>query len=78
VNALLVDQCKTNICSDQYYTACSPLSCTYSIEERVSLIYIVTVIIGLYGGLTVALKLVGPLMMETGHYFIRYRPQRID
>ncbi|UJR29650.1 hypothetical protein I4U23_017198 [Adineta vaga] len=40
-----------------YYLSCSPLSCQYSYVTRNSIIYIITKFLGLYGGLTVGLKL---------------------
>ena len=39
-----------------YYSICAPLTCRYSYSERNSPLYIITTILGLYGGLTVGLK----------------------
>ncbi|CAF4015884.1 unnamed protein product [Rotaria sp. Silwood1] len=79
VDNLLIDKLESNVSYEQYYAVCSPLSCTYSINKRVNPIYIITVIIGLYGGLTVALKLVTSLLMEIQYYFmIIIRRRRIE
>ncbi|CAF1381337.1 unnamed protein product [Adineta ricciae] len=39
-----------------YYEKCAPTSCSYSYSERFSLIYIVTMLTSLYGGLTMVLR----------------------
>jgi hypothetical protein len=41
-----------------------PLSCTYTITEQPNLIYIITTIIGLFGGLNVALKVIVPALVK--------------
>ncbi|CAF3917155.1 unnamed protein product [Rotaria sordida] len=61
INELMIVQWETNVNYDQYYLSCAPLQCNYSIHERVSLMYIVTTIIGLFGGLTVVLKIFVPI-----------------
>lgn len=52
-----------------YYKACSPIECTYTLTKRGDLIYVVTTLIGLFGGLLVALKFVSPLMIDVYRYF---------
>ena len=78
VDILLIDRWETNVSYENYFTTCSSLSCTYAIEERVSPIYIITAIIGLYGGLTVALKLAAPILVKIGQYFIIHRQNRVQ
>lgn len=41
-----------------YYSSCSPSSCEYSYAARNSFLYILTTLLGLYGGLTVGLKFI--------------------
>ncbi|CAF3367477.1 unnamed protein product [Rotaria sp. Silwood1] len=77
VDRLLVDQWETNVSYEQYYRACTPLSCTYTIRERRNLAYIITSIIGLYGGLTIVLKLIVPELVKIGQYLIMRRRQAL-
>ncbi|CAF4273818.1 unnamed protein product, partial [Rotaria sordida] len=64
INELMIVQWETNVNYDQYYLSCASLQCNYSIHERVSLMYIVTTIIGLFGGLTVVLKIFVPILAK--------------
>jgi len=41
-----------------YYSACAPMKCQYTYNKRNNLIYIIASLLGLYGGLTIGLKLV--------------------
>ncbi|UJR24291.1 hypothetical protein I4U23_027258 [Adineta vaga] len=77
VDRLLIDEWKFNISYENYYRTCSPRSCRYSIEERADPLYIIITIIGFYGGLTVALKIVAPLLMNIGRHFFRRFQNRI-
>jgi hypothetical protein len=47
-----------------YYKQCHPLECQYTYRSRLSLMYMITTIIGLIGGLTVATRLVAPLIVK--------------
>ena len=77
VDRLLIDEWKFNISYEHYYDSCSPRSCQYFIEERADILYIIITIIGFYGGLTVALKIIAPLLMNIGQYFFRRFQNRI-
>ncbi|CAF2635901.1 unnamed protein product [Rotaria sp. Silwood2] len=82
IDGLLVDQWETAVSYEQYFETCAPLSCTYTVRQRPDLAYIITSIIGLYGGLTVVLKLTVPGLVNLGQYLIMgsrqaFRPTRI-
>jgi hypothetical protein len=49
---------------ESYFNQCHPLKCQYTYQSRLILIYMITTIIGLIGGLTVALKLLAPLIVK--------------
>ncbi|UJR12163.1 hypothetical protein I4U23_016340 [Adineta vaga] len=40
-----------------YYTACAPANCVYRLTERFNIIYVITTILGLFGGLNISLKI---------------------
>lgn len=64
MDALMVDRWTTNITYEHYYAACAPLSCTYVVRERANPIYMITTIIGFFGGLNVSLKLIVHLFVK--------------
>jgi hypothetical protein len=78
MDALMIDRWEPNIIYEDYYAACAPLSCTYVIKGRTSPIYIITTIIGFFGGLTVAGKIIVPVLMKIGQYLIMCRRQRVE
>ena len=41
-----------------YFSECAPATCQYSYVERNDVIYMLTILLGLYGGLTIALRLI--------------------
>jgi len=78
MNELMVDRWERNITYEHYYATCAPTFCTYVPTERANPIYLITTIIGFYGGLTVALKMIVPVLVKFGRYLIMYRRQRIE
>ena len=53
-----------------YYAQCRPSECHYTVKRRNDVIYIVTTVIGLVGGLVTALKVMIPLVVKV----IRRKP----
>jgi hypothetical protein len=49
---------------DSFYNECQPKQCTYTVETRNDLIYIVTTFLGIVGGLVTVLKLVIPRLVK--------------
>ncbi|CAF1013034.1 unnamed protein product [Adineta ricciae] len=78
VDVLMIDQWESNIIYENYYTACSAPSCTYVIIEQVNLVYMITTIFGLYGGLTIAFKVIVPILMTIVQYLIMHRRRRVE
>ena len=48
-----------------YYAACAPIQCSYTLVRYNSFIYVITLLIGLQGGLTVALRLMAPFIVDS-------------
>ncbi|CAF2632924.1 unnamed protein product [Rotaria sp. Silwood2] len=55
---------KTNF--EGYYDKCSPLQCTYRTVHKNDFFYLITRVIGLFGGLSVALRIIAPLIVKLG------------
>ena len=64
VEKLFVEQWIVDVSYANFYQQCAPLSCSYTIQESNDATFIVTRILGLYGGLTVALRLLIPLLIQ--------------
>ncbi|CAF1649337.1 unnamed protein product [Adineta ricciae] len=68
VSRLMVDKWLRNVSFDSYYNACSPSSCTFQYERYNTFLYAVSTIVSVFGGLSLALKLlimIGLELMET-------------
>ena len=61
--SLMVEEWQWTTKYDQYYEACHPTECQYTVVGRNDAIYIVTTVIGLIGGLVTALKIIVPLLV---------------
>jgi hypothetical protein len=73
VNNLFLESWSTNISYALYYSKCRPLSCTYTDVERPSILAVIIRIVSLFGGLSVALRLIVPFLIG----LIRRKQRRI-
>ncbi|CAF5049793.1 unnamed protein product, partial [Rotaria sp. Silwood1] len=64
MNRLMVDSWKWNISFSSYYNRCSPSSCTYEYISRNDLFFVITTIIGIFGGLSLGLKLLNLVILR--------------
>ncbi|CAF4031596.1 unnamed protein product, partial [Adineta steineri] len=72
INEMMVEQFIPSVIYNSYYNACQPTECTYTYPAKNSIIYIVTTLIGLLGGLITVLKLIIPPVVM----FIRKKQER--
>ena len=68
VNEIMVEQWNREISYSFFYQQCRPASCSFTYTQRSDLIYIITTVVGLFGGLNVVLKLISPIIIKA---FIR-------
>lgn len=59
-----------------YFNACKPVSCTYSFVGRRNLLLVITIIIGIFGGLSDLLRLLIPVVVKIGRKINVVRRQR--
>jgi hypothetical protein len=75
VNNLMVEEWNSPETYNIYYGECQPAQCIYTYTARNDLIYIVTTLIGLLGGLITVLKLVVPRLVKSFmHCILKRRP----
>jgi hypothetical protein len=72
INEMMIEKWGDNINYSQYYEQCAPKLCTYSFTSRNNALYVFTTMIGLFGGLSVALRIIVPLIVT----WIRNRMRR--
>jgi hypothetical protein len=64
LDQLMVEQWNLSQFYDNYYNECQPAQCTYAHQAKNDIIYIVTTLVGLLGGLITVLKLVVPRLIK--------------
>ncbi|CAF1226590.1 unnamed protein product [Adineta steineri] len=64
LNSLMIEEWKSTQMYGQYYDECQPIECTYTIRTRNSVIYIITTIFGIIGGLITVLRCVVPQVVK--------------
>ena len=59
---LMVEQYNLSWSYDRFYTLCKPAYCIITYSQRSSIVYIITTVISLFGGLNVGLKIICPFL----------------
>ncbi|CAF0775172.1 unnamed protein product [Adineta steineri] len=68
VNELFIEQWQVNVSYSKFYEQCAPTYCSYTLETSPTFIYILTQTIGIYGGLTVALRYISLYTIQLASY----------
>lgn len=63
ISEMMIETWNDNINYSQYYGQCAPKLCTYFITSNTNVLYIFTTTIGLFGGLSVALRIIVPFVV---------------
>ncbi|CAF2751635.1 unnamed protein product [Rotaria sp. Silwood2] len=63
LNDLFIEQWNTMSSFEDYFVKCAPFACTYSSTQQNNFLYILTKLLGLYGGLTVFLRICVPFIV---------------
>ncbi|UJR20241.1 hypothetical protein I4U23_023372 [Adineta vaga] len=64
VGVLFIEKWSTRINHAAYFKQCLPTSCSYNYIQKFSSIYMVTLLLGLYGGLSFVLKWICPTILS--------------
>ena len=62
LNEIMVDSMTDAIRFELYYAQCNPTYCAYSYTHRFDILFVVTTIFGIFGGLSLILKLIAPVI----------------
>ncbi len=55
LNQIMIDEITSDIQFDLFYSQCNPAYCSYSYTHRFDALFIITTIIGIFGGLSFVL-----------------------
>jgi hypothetical protein len=61
---LFVDEWSTNISYSKYVAGCAVSFCTYTITDETNFSYTITLLISLYGGLTIVLRFIATFLVN--------------
>ncbi|CAF1391349.1 unnamed protein product [Adineta ricciae] len=78
IQNLFIEKWSTSMFYSLYYEQCSPLLCSFTSIEQFNVFYIITVILGLQGGLTIVLKWICPKLIQIGLNIYENRKKRIN
>ncbi|CAF3729742.1 unnamed protein product [Rotaria socialis] len=71
VQQMFIEQWSSNVSYDSFFEQCKPTSCSYALVERHAILDIATTLLGIYGGITVGLRLIAPLLVQFWHNIFR-------
>ncbi|CAF3135415.1 unnamed protein product [Rotaria sp. Silwood2] len=64
INELMIETWYENVHYEDYYQQCAPKQCFFLLTLHNNALYVITTVIGLFGGLSVALKIIVPLIVS--------------
>jgi hypothetical protein len=64
VNEMMIEEWNSSVSYTSFYQNCKPAFCSYTYQERSSMVYIITVLIGLLGGLSIVLRLISLFIVK--------------
>lgn len=68
----LIEEWEIEADFDRYYGACAPSQCVYTYSQRMDMLYLVTSIFSLLGGLTIIFRLLIPIGVRLVEWMISY------
>lgn len=63
LNELMIDEIISNVQFDLFYAQCNPAYCSYSYNQRFDALFIITTIIGIFGSISLAFKIIAPFIV---------------
>ena len=61
---LMIEENKTDVLYSSYYAECRPSYCSYSYSRRFHVLFMITLLVSAYGGISATLRLVIPLLIR--------------
>ena len=70
LDQLAVEEWKYEPTFEVYYKVCAPIKCTYTISQRMDILYTISTVVSFFGGLTVVFRLFIPMFVAFIHLVI--------
>ncbi|CAF1379801.1 unnamed protein product, partial [Rotaria sordida] len=78
INDLFVEQWATALNYSSYYKQCLPLLCSCTYIQKFNILYIITISLGLQGGLTIVLQWISPKLVRIIAKLYKNRKKRLN
>jgi hypothetical protein len=63
---LFIEEWHRNVSYEAYFNACRPIICSYTLSKHFDILYAVSMLLTIYGGLDIVLKIVIPIAFKLG------------
>ena len=71
VEELMLEKWAVSTSYEKFFSQCAPLSCSYTVENRFSWLFVVVTVLSVYGGLNKGLRLGLPTLVRLGLLVVR-------
>ena len=61
---MMIEEWNFSYSFDEFYHKCNPSFCSFTYEREINIVYIITTIVGLIGGINTVLKFIAPLIIK--------------
>jgi len=78
INELFVEEVLNKTDYTSYYRACAPVYCSYTYSRRFDWIYVATILLALFGGLSTVLRLITPFAIKFILFLHRRRSLQVE
>ena len=62
IPSMFLETWSSNLSYAAFFTQCHPLSCSYSVSQQKNTLQIITILLSIYGGLTMILRYIAPVL----------------
>ncbi len=69
-NEMMIEEWNYSYSFEKFYSKCKPSYCSFTYEKEINIVYIITIIISLIGGINAILRLISPLIIKIVFKFI--------
>ncbi|UJR24147.1 hypothetical protein I4U23_027113 [Adineta vaga] len=64
IKDIFIESWIINVSYEKFFQQCQPILCSFISQERYNLLYVITTLVGLYGGIVILLKLFVPFIIN--------------
>ncbi|CAF1524757.1 unnamed protein product [Adineta ricciae] len=76
IKSMLTDEWTAVVNYEKYFEQCAPSSCSYATTDQRNVHYAITMLVSLYGGFTIILRLIAPCLISMA-FKLQFRPRNL-